>query len=78
MAKFIEVRNDKLVMPASIAQQVFTISSGLAGGLAGFLLATRLTNARHVHATPLLLASAVSAAATFGAIFLITAEEEAQ
>ena len=59
-------------IPASIGQQVFTISSGVAGGLAGLLLATRLTKATHVSTMPTVLASLISAAATFGVIFIIT------
>jgi hypothetical protein len=60
------------VMPASIGQQIFTISSGIAGGLAGFVLASRLSSATHVKMLPLMVASAVSAAATFGVVFMIT------
>jgi hypothetical protein len=64
---------EKSVISASIGQQIFTISSGVAGGLAGFLLAYRLKTSSHVHLKPLLLASLISAVATFGAVLLITA-----
>lgn len=69
-------RVGQIVIPASIGQQVFTIASGIAGGLAGFVLATRLTKATHVKMTPVLLASAISAAATFGVVFMITEADQ--
>jgi len=61
-----------LLLPSSIGQQVFMISSGLAGGLAGFVLASRLTTATHVRAAPLMLASLIASMATFGVVFMIT------
>ena len=65
--------DDSFTIPASIGQQVFTLTSGIAGGLAGFVLATRLTSATEIHVKPLVIASLVSAAATFGVVFMITA-----
>jgi hypothetical protein len=62
----------QLVIPASIGQQVFVITTGVAGGLAGLILATRLTTATHMKLSPVLLASAVATAATFGVVFLMT------
>jgi hypothetical protein len=73
MTAFLETDSDNsLVMPASIGQQVFTIGSGVAGGLAGLILASRLTTATHVKATPLLVATLISVAATFGVVFMIS------
>jgi hypothetical protein len=64
-----------VIIPASIGQQVFTITSGVAGGLAGLILATRLKKATHVNLQPLVLASFISAIATFGVVFMITEAE---
>jgi hypothetical protein len=72
-------RTSSLAIPSSIGQQVFTITSGVAGGLAGFLLAYRLKSASHIAVGPLLAASLISAVATFGVVFLITeAKQEAE
>jgi hypothetical protein len=68
-------KSGQFIVPASIGQQVYTITSGIAGGLAGFVLASRLTNATHVKATPLMIASAISAAATFAVVFMISEAE---
>jgi hypothetical protein len=65
----------QVAIPASIGQQIFTITSGVAGGLAGLILATRLKKATHVNLPPLLLASAISAVATFGVVYMITEAE---
>jgi hypothetical protein len=67
-------KTDGGMISASIGQQVFTISSGIAGGLAGMVLATRLTGKTHVHMRGLLAASAISAIATFAAVYLIHSE----
>jgi hypothetical protein len=67
-----------LAVPASIGQQVFTITSGIAGGLAGFLLANRLKSATHVELKPLMIASAISAIATFGVVFMITEADKGE
>jgi hypothetical protein len=61
-----------LVMPASIGQQIFAIVTGVSSGLAGFVLATRLTTATHTKVSPLLMASAVASAATFAVVFMIS------
>lgn len=59
------------IMPASIGQQVFALVPGVAGGLAGFLLAYRLANVRRVKTAPVLLISLAIAAITIAAIFLV-------
>lgn len=56
----------------TIAQQVFTVASGVAGGLAGFVLAKRLQDSEDIPLSNLILASSISAIATFGAAFLVT------
>jgi hypothetical protein len=70
-------RGGNMVIPASIGQQVFVISTGVAGGLAGFVLAARLTNATHLRLTPLLIASALASAASFAVVYMISAGDPA-
>lgn len=60
----------------TLAQQVYVIGSGIAGGLAGFILAARLAGARSVPIPSLLLATLVSGAATFGSVYLIQINRE--
>jgi len=64
------------IMPASIGQQVFALVPGVAGGLAGFLLAYRLANARRVRTAPVVLVSLLIATVTLASIFLITPAPE--
>ena len=54
-------------VPATIAQQVFVIGSGIAGGLAGFTLAQKFSKVHDVPVAPLAIATLVSIAFTFGA-----------
>jgi hypothetical protein len=61
----------RATVPPPIGQQVFTIGSGLAGGLAGFILAQRLIGKERVDVAPLIAATILSATATLGAAFLI-------
>ncbi len=58
-------------VPPTIAQQVFTIGSGIAGGLAGFMLARELVGVKEVPASTLAVATLVSAAFTFGAAYFL-------
>ncbi len=60
-----------IIIPASIGQQIFAITSGVAGGLAGLVLATRLSNATTLKAQGVLLASLVTAVATFSVVYMI-------
>ena len=60
-----------IIIPASIGQQIFAITSGVAGGLAGLVLATRLSNATTLKARGVLLASLITAAATFSVVYLV-------
>lgn len=64
------------IMPASIGQQIFALVPGMAGGLAGFLLAYRLANTRRVRTAPVLLVSLAIAVITISAIFLINPAPE--
>ena len=68
-----EVAARDWMMPVPAAQQIFSIASGVAGGLAGIILAQKFTSARamNVRATEVLAATGLSFLATFGAIFLI-------
>ena len=58
-------------VPATVAQQVFTIGSGVAGGLAGFLLAKELAGTKEVPASALAGATLISAVFTFGAAIML-------
>lgn len=64
------------VMPASIGQQIFALVPGVAGGLAGFLLAYRLANVRRIKTAPVLLVSLAIAAITIAAIFFVQPADE--
>jgi len=59
------------IMPASIGQQIFALVPGVAGGLAGFLLAYRLANTRRIKTAPVVFASLAIAAVTLAMIFFI-------
>jgi hypothetical protein len=61
-------------MPVTMAQQTFTIVSGVAGGLAGFYLARELTGVDEVPIPAVVTAAMISGIATFGAVFIITRE----
>lgn len=63
--------NERATLPPTLAQQVFTIGSGVAGGLAGVLLARRLIAADEVPTGQVALAVIVSAVATVGAVSFI-------
>ena len=51
----------------TVAQQVFILGSGIAGGLAGFLLARHLSKVKDVSVPLVAGTTLVSVAATFGA-----------
>jgi hypothetical protein len=65
------VGRDLSMIPASIGQQIFAISSGVAGGLAGFVLAYKMANAVRVNTAEVIIASLIAMAGSFGAIFAI-------
>lgn len=58
-------------MPPTIAQQLFTIGSGIAGGLAGMVMARGLVGRTSVPTSYVIGATAISALFTFGAAFLL-------
>jgi len=55
----------------TVAQQVFTVGSAIAGGLAGFVLAKNLAGVKEVPVPPLVVATLVSAIFTFGAAVML-------
>jgi hypothetical protein len=65
------VGRDLSMIPASIGQQIFAITSGVAGGLAGFVLAYKMANAVRVNTAEIIVASVIAALGSFGAIFAI-------
>mgnify|MGYP006863442684 FL=1 len=58
------------------AQTVFAITSGLAGGIGGMILASRLKKAKSADTGSVVVASIVSFTATFLAIYLITPSDK--
>ena len=67
MTRIVEVTQK---VPPAVAQQVFTVGSAIAGGLAGFVLAKRLTDVKEVPVPPLVVATLVSAVFTLGAAIM--------
>ncbi len=65
------VGRDLSTIPASIGQQIFAITSGVAGGLAGFVLAYKMANAVRVNTAEVIIASIIAAIGSFGAVFAI-------
>ena len=63
--------NEVSTLPPTLAQQVFTIGSGVAGGLAGVVLARKLIEAEEVPTSQVVFAALFSAAATVGAVAFI-------
>jgi len=63
--------NQKSTIAPTIAQQTYTIASGVAGGLAGLILAKNLAGSQEVATSRVVAAALLSATATFGAVFLI-------
>lgn len=58
-------------VPPTVAQQVFVIGSGIAGGAAGFFLAKELSKVEDVPVPPLAIATIISVAFTFGAAYYL-------
>lgn len=64
------IRVTQLMAP-TVAQQLFTIGSGIAGGLAGMVMARGLVGRTSVPTNYVIGATLVSALFTFGAAFLL-------
>lgn len=71
-----EVTSAEWMIPSSLATQIFSIVPGIAGGLAGFVLASKLSNAKSVKATEVLMASGSVALITFLSVFLVKTIDE--
>jgi hypothetical protein len=71
-----EVTAARWMFPAALATQIFSIVPGVAGGLAGFVLASKLANAKSVKATEVLTAAGTVALVTFLAVFLVRTIDE--
>lgn len=59
-------------VPPTVAQQIFVIGSGIAGGLAGFHLAQKWAKVESVPTGPLVIATLVSIFFTLGSAVLLT------
>jgi hypothetical protein len=64
---------DSGMIPVPVAQQIFSLVPAVAAGLAGMVLAYRLTNARaiSVKTSEVAMATAISFAASFAAVFVM-------
>lgn len=60
----------------TVAQQIFTVGSAVAGGLGGFLLAKKLTKVSDVSFPLVLGTTLISIIATFGAAYYLTTHVE--
>lgn len=58
-------------VPPTVAQQVFVIGSGIAGGLAGLHLAREFAGVRDVPTGPVVVATVVSFFFTLGASYYL-------
>ncbi len=63
-------------MPTTMAQQIFSIVPGIAGGLSGFVLASKLAKVRRVKSKGVWIAAGLNALLTFATIFLIVEADE--
>lgn len=59
------------VIAASYGQQIFALTAGIAGSLAGFVLAYKLREARTLKTSEVLTAAAIAAAGAFGSVFVM-------
>lgn len=60
-----------VMVAPTVAQQIYTISSGVAGAAAGFNIAGNIEGGEQVPVPPVLLATAISVIGTFGAALII-------
>lgn len=71
-----EITTENWMLSSTVAQQIFSIVPGVAGGLAGFILALKLANTTRVKASEVLLASGLVALTTFSVVFLVRTVED--
>ncbi len=71
-----EVTADRWMVPASLATQIFSVVPGIAGGLAGFVLASKLANAKAVKASEVMMAAGTVAMVSFLAVFIVRTVDE--
>lgn len=71
-----EITTETWMFSSTVAQQIFSIVPGVAGGLAGFILALKLANTKQVKASEVLLASGLVALVTFSVIFVVRTVED--
>lgn len=73
---FQEFTDDPSKMPATVAQQLFSIVPGIAGGLTGLFLAGKLANVTRVKTSGVIMAAVANAVLTFLTVFLIVEADE--
>jgi hypothetical protein len=61
------IETSSQTVPPTIAQQVFVIGSGIAGGVAGFILASKLSGVQDVPVPLVAVTTLVSVIFTIGA-----------
>jgi len=71
-----EITTHSWMFSSTVAQQIFSIVPGVAGGLAGFILALKLADTKQVKASEVLLASGIVALTTFAVVFMVRTVEE--
>lgn len=71
-----EITTETWMFSSTVAQQIFSIVPGVAGGLAGFILALKLAGTTKVKASEVLLAAGLVALVTFSVVFVVRTVEE--
>lgn len=71
-----EFVDDPSRMPATVAQQIFSIVPGIAGGLSGLFLAAKLANVTRVKTSGVIIAAIANALLTFLTVFLVVDADE--
>jgi hypothetical protein len=71
-----EITTHSWMFSSTVAQQIFSIVPGVAGGLAGFVLALKLADTKKVKASEVLVASGLVALTTFAVIFMVRTVED--
>jgi hypothetical protein len=63
-------------LPPTVAQQIFIIGTGIAAGVTGLVLARKFVGVQRVPTPALIVATVVSALATFGAGLYLASTRE--